>query len=483
MKEKHLLRTDQLILMTNVVTTAFLVLGLGSQYLHSDLAPFRSILPFVLNLALFAASLYMYAKYKGTNLYSRFVAVGFSALYVVILLCADGNSEFPYMIPYLMLLMLTMDKEYLRITSAVFVVANVVRAALCIAKGVSEGTIDDMLEPVMVELIITALIVFAVVRGEQLIVQFFRESFTGNIINIARGVEQDMEKAKEHIDSLSDSIHAVNSSMHDISNGLSGTAEAVGDQTVMTQTITDVITDTYERTGRITTATEEVKAALACGAQAMDKLTEHVEEALSEGASMKEAAELLSENTKKARGITDIILGISSQTNLLALNASIEASRAGEAGRGFGVVATEIRGLAEQTRVETENITSLLSELTSKAQEVISKVNGSVELSHKEGLLAKEANEQFEQIELKINELAENITGVSDRMDEIHRSNNVIVDSVNTLSASSEQIAASTEESCSISERNVQLMQEFSGLMEHISGQVEQLKMYGGEGE
>ena len=199
---------------------------------------------------------------------------------------------------------------------------------------------------------------------------------------------------------------------------------------------------------------------------------------IADGADMLKAAVQLQKTSDEVRGITDIILGISQQTNLLALNASIEAARAGETGRGFAVVADEIRNLAEQTRVETENITRLLDELAVHATDVYNKVNGNVEISNKENELAKEANGRFVDIRSKMESLVENIEGVNEKMNDLLKANNVIVDSVSTLSASSEEISASTQEACGTSERNVKLVQEFMGMMESIASQMDELQSY-----
>ena len=476
MREKHLLRTDKLILLTHVVTTIFLMIGLASQLIFSSLPLVNSILPLLLNICIFLVGVSVYLKHKGTYIYSRYVGIAFSILYIFLMLMSEGNASFPYMIPYLMLLMLTMDKTIVVTVSAVFVIVNFIKAAMLAAAATEPNA---AIESVMIEIIITILAALAAALGQGLITLFFQESFTGNIINVAKTVEQDMAQARNNISHLHESTEAVNKSMHDVSMGIAAMAEAVEDQTIMTQNISDVIKDTHYQTDTISETTEDVKNALTCGAQAMGELMEHVREALSDGASMQTAAEMLSEKTKEVKGIIDIILRISSQTNLLAFNANIEAARAGMAGRGFAVVADEIRSLADQTRVETENITALLDELTAKSQEVIDKVNSNVELSKMENSLAVKANEQFSEIENKINKLADNITEVSSRMEEIHKSNNVIVDSVNTLSASSEQISASTEVSCTTSEDNVRLMQEFAKVMEHISLQIDELKKYG----
>ncbi|MCJ8318247.1 MAG: methyl-accepting chemotaxis protein [Colwellia sp.] len=98
----------------------------------------------------------------------------------------------------------------------------------------------------------------------------------------------------------------------------------------------------------------------------------------------------LSENSKDIASVLDVIRGIAEQTNLLALNAAIEAARAGEQGRGFAVVADEVRNLASKTQQSTENIQLMIEALHKGVEEAVTAINKgnaatqvSVELSEK----------------------------------------------------------------------------------------------------
>ncbi|WP_430695112.1 methyl-accepting chemotaxis protein, partial [Pseudomonas oryzihabitans] len=99
------------------------------------------------------------------------------------------------------------------------------------------------------------------------------------------------------------------------------------------------------------------------GDQAVDKAVAQLELLAQETASTKAAMATLRRHADSIGDVLDVIKAVSEQTNLLALNAAIEAARAGEAGRGFAVVADEVRGLAQRTRSSTDEIAQLITGL------------------------------------------------------------------------------------------------------------------------
>lgn len=155
----------------------------------------------------------------------------------------------------------------------------------------------------------------------------------------------------------------------------------------------------------------------------------------------------LVEKTKEMNIILNSITEIASQTNLLSLNASIEAARAGESGRGFSVVADEIRKLADDTRCSAEEISNIILEVQAQAGEVCTKMEESLTELDKSNSLAGETKESLHTIQNDTGLVSHNIDSilgdirnmsaivenfVSD-MEQITRSSNETMESTNQI--------------------------------------------------
>ncbi|MDE7258594.1 MAG: hypothetical protein K2N77_05080 [Lachnospiraceae bacterium] len=488
MREEYLEKINKLTVIGHFCAMIFISLGMISQLTMSDMPVLNSVLPLVVEAVVSVGAFVMYVKYRKSVAFTRYIAVGFSIVYVVIMLLATSGSVFPYMLPYLLCIILSLDAWSVNVTCAVFAVTNIVRVGMTLAGA------DDVilvLEAVMIELIITVLVTLGSLRGVKHLNTFFRESMgeiqdamqkneavAKKIVEVARNVEERAESMVGDLEAIEASTQTVRESMNNISVGTTDTAEAITHQTEQTQDIQNILDDTRSRTDNIVELTGSTKEAVDSGTKVMDMLFEQVREMIENSEVMAQTAVQLQENSNEVRGITSIILGISSQTNLLALNASIEAARAGEAGKGFAVVAEEIRKLAEQTRQETENITALIDALSENAELMTDKVTVNVEKSRQENEAAEQAAARFAEITENVNTLSGNIKEVSEMMNSLVESNNAIVDSVNTLSATSQEISASTQEAYSTSEKNVDMVKSFSASMDNILREMEVLRSY-----
>ncbi|MCQ2520237.1 MAG: methyl-accepting chemotaxis protein [Lachnospiraceae bacterium] len=488
MKEQHLQRTAKLLLLVYSVASFFGVAGLASQLGNAvDMAPFRSLVPLALTVIAYVASLAVFFIKKDDKIaYIRIVGIVYSVVYFFMLLFGQTGAAFPYMIPILLVIMFSLDGKGILIPSIAFVITNIIRIIETVS---GSELISDVLESIMIEAIITVLTAVVITQGRKLLEKFFDDSISEiteaaekneatakKIIEVAANVSENTDMMADALQSVINQTNVVYESMNSIAAGTSDTVDSIVNQTEQTAEIQKVIDSTKESTEKMVAYTDAASVSLKEGSKAINDLFEQVELSIKQNQQMEIAAVALKDNTESVRGITNIILGISSQTNLLALNASIEAARAGDAGRGFAVVAEEIRKLAEQTKVETEHITELIEKLASNAQEVMDKVSGNVVASKHENECAKLASSKFDEITDKMSSLAEEVVDIKDKVDTLHDSNNLIVDNVNSLSASSEEISACTSEALEFSKRNLDMIHEFGDRMDNLVSEIEQLK-------
>lgn len=489
MREKHATRVSKLILLIHVITTIFVCMGLMSQLkMAADMSPVQSILPMIVTLVVFIGGIICFATTKGSIVYVRYVAISYSIAYAVMLVTAANGNAFPYIIPFLLVFMMSMDKLALRFSAIAMLAVNLIRVVLTMA---TNEDVTVVLENVMIEMIIVITVMIASMRGIVLLQQFFNDSMkevalvadknetmAQKIIEVAARVEENTVAMSKAMDDVLQGTSTVSDSMNDVSAEMTDTAEVITDQTLQTQEIQKTLDETHSATSEIVNITANAEQALREGTSAMNDLFGYVNESIESSFSLQAASSALQEKSNEVLGITDIIFGISGKTNLLALNASIEAARAGEAGRGFAVVAEEIRELAEQTRKETENISAIVDELSIDARKMMESVQQNVDMANKESELARTAYSRFEVITERMEILANCVGDVDRQVSSLLTANNAIVDSVCTLSAHSEEISAKSIEAYDLSTKNLNLVNETRDLQQMILEEVQELHSY-----
>ncbi|AXA55796.1 methyl-accepting chemotaxis protein [Pseudomonas thivervalensis] len=265
---------------------------------------------------------------------------------------------------------------------------------------------------------------------------------------------------RDLISGIRDGVTQIASAAEELSAVTEQTSAGVNSQKVETDQVATAMhemTATVQEVARNAEEASQAAAAADGEARAGDKVVSEaiaqIERLASEVVRSTDAMTVLQQESDKIGSVMDVIKAVAEQTNLLALNAAIEAARAGEAGRGFAVVADEVRGLAQRTQKSTEEIEGLVAGLQNGTQQVAAVMNNSRSLTDSSVALTRKAGASLENITRTVSNIQsmnQQIAAAAEQQsavaEEISRSIINVRDVSEQTAAASEETAASSVE-------------------------------------
>ncbi|QXE02149.1 methyl-accepting chemotaxis protein [Terribacillus sp. DMT04] len=309
------------------------------------------------------------------------------------------------------------------------------------------------------------------------------ETMADGMRSIIRVVHDTSQQVAASSEELSASAEQSSTSSEHVAKTMQELAEGSGQQLELITVTAATMDDMKQHTDKLVMNSQNVEMAVEKTSelsveggraikdvnQQMNTITSHVQD-------LSESIESLNKRSKEISDITGVITDISAQTNLLALNATIEAARAGEHGKGFAVVADEVRKLAEETNGAAAQIASLVSYIQQDTTKTIGLMQHAADEVTAGTRVVDQAGRSFTQIETAVASLVEDFQEVGAALKGLIGGSEIVDRSLAEVNGVAQEGAASTESVSAATEEQLAAMQEIAASSSSLAFLAEELQ-------
>jgi methyl-accepting chemotaxis protein len=410
-------------------------------------------------------------KINSQNRSIRYITFsGFFTMYVATLITATTDVTFTFIFPLAALFCIYLDRIFIFLVCFLVLILNgayVANKFLSVSKAelgeaaYSQFTTTMLIHTFVILLFLSSVlaIVYIFSRLKRVMDNTIEEvnqartaelALHEELVKIAKVLSVNSHEVYDIVQKQYASSGSMLLAIREINQGAAQNAETIQEQNDFVQSIqrqveeTSVLSNQMEQEALFT---EKISQE---GLSVIEQLRE--KSSLAEESSVK-VSELVGHLNNKVMQIQDITKNISSiaaQTNILSLNASIEAARAGDVGKGFSVVAQEVRKLAEQTQTLSSHIDDITASLSADSHQSVQEVDQLRDINIEQLSLVQNSGKMFHSIKGSVSSVKQRIISVHHNVTEILHSNTRMNEAITNLSSVSEQTLAITQEANAI---------------------------------
>lgn len=296
----------------------------------------------------------------------------------------------------------------------------------------------------------------------------------GSIAESARALQKFLRDNVETMQATASSLSAASSHMASMSEQLSTQAHNQMNATDQVSTAVQEMSHSAEEVARNSQETSEVTQSTTektlSSAKTADSARQSATTLVTDLTTSAEDIRELADNASNVSSVLDVIRGIAEQTNLLALNAAIEAARAGEQGRGFAVVADEVRTLAQRTQESTAEIETILDKVRASSEKAVVSIDNGQSRS-------QSVESEISESSAMLNEIAQLIENINDKNVQIASASTEQTQVTNNISELTQNIHNISEATAGQVDKARQVSAELADLVGQFESQIAKFKL------
>ena len=276
------------------------------------------------------------------------------------------------------------------------------------------------------------------------------------------------DKLENVVSVVSSASEQLSAQIEESGRGAQEQADRVSETATAMEEMNSTVLEVARNAGKASELSAGTREKASAGADVVHEVVESIQNVRQQSLLLKEDMGHLSESAQSITQIMGVITDIADQTNLLALNAAIEAARAGEAGRGFAVVADEVRKLAEKTMASTSDVATAIKGIQESAAKSIQQVDVAVHTIEQVTELANRSGEALGEIVAMADETADQVRAIAAASEEQSATSEEITRSISAVSNISQETSTAMNESALAVSELARQMHELRTLTEDM---------------